>query len=218
MFDLEAAIRGWRRVMEGRSLSATELDELEDHLRSTYASHEERGVAPAEAWAVSQGAIGSPRELAEEYRKVRSLTWLRLLRVGWAVFVLAFFLQVHEGGITVLEWHPEDGLLPGFQAFHVAITEPGVAGALSALTNFLMLATMWRVTAQSRTRIILLAVTVSASAVLNGWWLSWEDPVEDLRIGYYMWWASFALASAALAMRARALAVKAAPVSLARVE
>ena len=207
MFDLEAAVRGWRSLAREYPLSTTDLDELEDHLRSTYLAHRTQGRRAVEAWAIALRALGTAEELSSEYRKVRGQTWLWLLRAGWVAFVVAFFLPVADGGITLLDPELAEGLLPGFQAFRVAITgEEGIVGVLSAVTNVLMLVTMWRATALGRKGVVLLGIVVSVSALLNGWWLSVMDPVADLRIGYYMWWVSFGLVSSALLMRARVLA------------
>lgn len=203
MFDLDAALRDWRRTARACSLSAGELDELEDHLRSSYVAHRERGKTPREAFAISLRTLGAMEQVASEYRKVRGLTWRRLLKVGWAMFAVAFLLPVVDGGISLTEWNLSEGLLPGFQAIRVAMEEGGWYG-LSALTNLLMLATMWRGKDTGGARALLLGVAMSGSAVLNGvLWL--PEFGLDLRPGYYLWWTSFALAAAALVIRARAL-------------
>ncbi len=185
-------------------MSATELDELEDHLCSTYHAHLERGTAPGHAFATALRALGSVEQVSSEYRKVRSTTWLRLLKSSWAVFAVAFLLPVADGGITLLDPDLGEGLLPGFQAIRVALEEGGWS-TFSALTNLMMLATMWRVSGLGRRPIFALGMVALASALLNGWWLTEMDPISDLRAGYYMWWASFGLASTGLLMRARAL-------------
>ena len=210
MFDVEAALREWRKTGRAHSMSAADLDELEDHLHSTYLAHQKRGSAPAEAFATSLRALGAVEQISSEYRKVRGLAWPRLLKTGWAAFAVAFLLPVVDGGITLLQPELEAWLLPGFQAISVAFEEGGVA-RLTVLTNVLMLASMWLATASGRRRAMLLGVAAAASALLNGWWLTEMHPVEDLRVGYYMWWASFAFVSTALLMRARVLGKESAP-------
>ena len=214
MFDVETALREWRKTARGYSMSAAELDELEDHLHSTYVAHRRRGTAPAEAFATALRALGAVEQVSSEYRKVRGLTWHRLLKAGWAAFAVAFLLPVADGGITLLEPELEAWLLPGFQAIRLAFEEGGVA-RLTAMTNVLMLSTMGLATASGRRRAMLLGIVVAASALLNGWWLTEMHPVEDLRAGYYIWWASFGLVSAALLMRARVLAQRPAPSAVA---
>ena len=205
MFDPEVALREWRQTARGYSLSTNELDELEDHLHSTYLAHQTSATSPAEAFGIALRALGTAEQVSSEYRKVRSHTWIRLLKAGWAAFAVAFLLPVVDGGITLLDPELGEGLLPGFQAFRFAVTgEEGAVGVLSALTNVLMLATMWRATALGRQRAVLLGVALSAAALLNGWWLTVADPIAELRVGYYVWWSSFGFVSAAVLLRARA--------------
>lgn len=204
MFELDSALREWRKTAQRHSMSTTELDELEDHLCSTYSAHVERGTAPGDAFATALRTLGTVEQVSAEFRKVRSMTWLRLLKSSWAIFAVAFLLPVADGGITLLDPDLGEGLLPGFQAIRVALEEGGWS-TFSALTNLMMLATMWRVSALGRRPIFALGLVVLASALLNGWWLTEMDPILDLRVGYYMWWASFGLASTGLLIRARAL-------------
>ncbi len=82
-------------------MSATELDELEDHLCSTY--------------------------------------------------------QAHLG----------EGLLPGFQAIRVALEEGGWS-MFSALTNLMMLATMWRVSGLGRRPILALVMGKAVESQIEG--------------------------------------------------
>jgi len=141
--------------------------------------------------------------VSSEYQEVRSLTWHRLLKASWAAFGMAFLLPVVDGGITLLQPDLSEGLLPGFQAIRVALEEGGWY-ASSALTNVFMVATMWRVNALGRMPAALLGVALSGSALLNALWLT-EFAFAELRVGYYLWLASFGLAAAALLMRTHAL-------------
>jgi len=202
MFDLESSFREWRKTARRCGLSSTELDELEDHLHCTYLAHRERGAAPGAAFATALRSLGAVQTMSLEYRKVRSLTWQRLLHASWVAFAAAFFLPVAHGGITLFDLNLSEGLLPGFEAIRVALEEGGWC-ALSAFTNALMLATMWRPSALTRVQVSALAAAGVASTLLNGWWLT--TGISDLGPGYFLWFASFGLASAGLVMRARAL-------------
>ena len=186
------------------SLTGSELDELEDHLRSAYVFHGGRGKTPGEAFALALRSLGAVAEVSAEYRKVRSPTWRLLLKAGWVAFVAAYFLPVIDGGIALLEPNLGEGLLPGFQAIRVAMEEGGWY-ALSALTNLLLVRTMWRSADLSRVQSLLMGVLLSASALLNCMWFAEVEAISELRIGYYLWWGSFGLASSALLMRAREL-------------
>lgn len=204
MFSLEAALQEWRTTARRYSLSANELDELEDHLQSVYVARRDRGEAPGEAFAFALRSLGGLGEVSREYRKVRRLTWHRLLEAGWIAFAAAYLLPVVDGGITLLEPNLSEGLLPGFQAIRVAMEEGGWY-AVSALTNVLLLRTMWRADDLGRIPSLLLGVALSASTLLNCVWLMEMDAISELRIGYYLWWGSFGLASSALLLRAREL-------------
>lgn len=214
MFDLHAAIRAWRNGLASRrSLSTNQLDELEDHLRSEYQSLVDAGLAPTHAWARAREGLGAPAELSAEYRKIDGVAWRRLIEVGWVMFAASFFLPVHRYGVTVFDVDLFAGVLPGFQAFFVALTgEAGAVGIVSALTNIVMAITMWRIADPGRDRIVALAGIMTASALLNGWWMYAAEGTADLRIGYYVWWASFGLVSTGLVLRARVVASRARPV------
>ena len=214
MFDVDGVIRSWRRELAAkRSFSRDQLDELEDHVRSTYRSLVEAGARPAEAWASARRDPGTAAELSEEFRKVEGAAWRRVMKLGWALFAVSFFLPVHRFGLPFsgLEWSTlafdlPRGALPGIEAFLVAITgEGGAVGVASALTNALMLATLWRIGERGRTTIIALAIMMSLSVFLNVWWMQVVDAISDLRVGYYAWLGSFGLVSAGLLMRARSL-------------
>lgn len=204
MFELESALREWRKTGQRYSLTATDLDELEDHLYSSYLVQVDRGIVPAEAFAKALRALGSVEQVSSEYRKVRSTTWLRLLKASWAAFALAFFLPVVEGGITLSDPNLREGILPGLQAIRAAWADGGWS-TFSALTNVVMLATMWRVSALGRSRTTVLAAVAVASVFLNGLWLTELNALSELRPGYYLWWTSFGLASGGLLLRARSL-------------
>lgn len=207
MFDLERSIRDWRNELAlQRSLSTNQIDELEDHLRSTYRSLVEIGLLLPEAWAHAREALGTSTELSTEFRKVDGVAWRRFLVAGWAMFAVSFFLPVHDFGLELFNFEIADGVLPGFQAFLLALKgEAGVVGIVSALTNAVMLITMWRIANRGRNAIVVLAGLAATAALTNAWWLTSVDVLADLRVGYYVWWASFGFASAGLMLRARAV-------------
>jgi hypothetical protein len=129
-----------------------------------------------------------------------------LLKSSWAMFAVAFFLPVADGGITLLSPDMREGLLPGFQAIRLALEEGGWH-SISALTNLVMLATIWRSAGMGRRRTLALAGAMMAAAVLNA--LIWLPEMgADLRVGYILWSCSFGLAAAGLLVRLRHLGWK----------
>lgn len=212
MFDLDGAVHAWRREFaRERSFATSDLDELEDHLRAAYDVELDLnpGLAPARAFAHACETLGTVDTLSCEFAKVEGKGWRRLLRAGWLVYAVAFFLPVARYGITLGQGDFHEGLLPGFQAFLVAITgDGGVVGILSALTNLVMLTTFLtfrRISDAGRDRVWLLTALMLVATILNLWWLFEVDPVSELYVGYYAWLASFGIAGTGLAMRARAL-------------
>ena len=210
MFDLDAALGAWRTAFaRDRGFSTTDLDELEDHLRAAYEVelHLDPGLAPARAFDQARSVLGAPEELSGEYAKVAGKAWRWLLRAGWATFALAWFLPVHRFGNTLLEFEWKEGLLPGVEAFLLALTPGGgPIPVLSALTNLAMATTFWRIGDAGRQRAGALAGLLLASVVLNLWWVVvFADQPSDLLAGYWAWTASFGIVGAGLALRARAL-------------
>lgn len=207
MFDLDGAVHAWRREFaRERSFATNDLDELEDHLRAAYEVELDLNPAltPARAFAHACETLGTVDTLSSEFAKVEGKGWRRLLRAGWLVYAIAFFLPVIDGGITLGQGNFHEGLLPGIQALLTAF-RCGPVGIASALTNLVMLATFHRISDAGRDRAWLLAALTMAAMVLNLWWLFEVDPVSDLSAGYYAWLASFGIAGFGLAMRARAL-------------
>lgn len=203
MFDLDEALRAWRTAARRHALSGSELDELEDHLHSAYLAHVKRGSTPRRAFAEALRGLGPAHRISQEFRKLPGRAWRRLLRASWAMFAVAFFLPVVDGGITLLSPDLGEGLLPGFQAATLAFAEGGWY-ALSALTNLVMLGSMWRPAHAGRRRTMVLCGTMIAAAVLNA--AIWLPEVgTDLRIGYFLWSGSFGLAAAGLLARLQRL-------------
>jgi len=209
MFDLDGAVQGWRRSFaRERAFNTADLDELEDHLRAAYELelHLEPGLAPARAFSHACESLGTAADLSGEFAKVEGRAWRRLVRTGWAVYALAFFLPVAKYGITLGQGNLREGLLPGIEAFLVALRGGGgIVGIASALTNLVMILTFRRISDAGRNVVGLLAALVLAATALNLWWLVAVDQVSDLYAGYYAWLASFELVGTGLLLRARAL-------------
>lgn len=207
MFDLDDAVRSWRKdFTRERAFSTSDLDELEDHLRAAYEVELDLnpGLAPARAFTDACEILGAPTALSGEFAKVEGKAWRRLIRTGWLVYAVSFFLPVAHYGITLFSL--EDGGLPGIEAFLLALRGAGgVAGVFSALTNLVMVLTFRRIADAGRGRVGLLAALMIAATIMNLWWLVEVDPVSDLYAGYYAWLSSFGLVGTGLALRARSL-------------
>jgi len=213
VFEIDSAVQTWRtQLARQQTLTRDDLDELEDHFRATVAELIDTGIAPDQAVVLARNALGEPEPLAVEYRKNDNPWWRRFARVGWAMFAASFILPVHTWGITIFNTTFGDGAVPGVQAFLIALQgEGGPVGVASALTNVIMLATMWRISRRGVGGILGATVLFAVSMLLNGWWLFQVGHVSELMIGYYAWWASFGVVGTGLALRARALLARQAP-------
>lgn len=212
MFDLDGAVREWRRgFARERAFTTCDLDELEDHLRAAYEVELDLNpaLAPRDAFHYARTLMGSSEVLSAEFEKVEGRAWRRLLTAGWVVFAISFFLPVARDGITLGQLDVGEGLLPGVQALLLAMAGwGGAVGVASGLTNLVMAATWWRVSDAGRGRIRLLAWLATLAATINLCWFFLGDYHPDLLAGYYAWLSSFGITAAGLWTRARELPVE----------
>ncbi len=221
MFDLEKAVVRWRERQErAASLAPRELDELEDHLRARFELELDSTAAPtpATAFATARDGLGQATTLSREFAKAGRPRWKRLLVTGWVLFGVSFTMPAMTdsspfgrvppppppGAIAPLPWTPSDPApIAGWEAFALAMRGVvGPLGVLSALSNLLIpvvgLGALRGRPVGARWTAPLLAGAMAVNLLL--WTPSF---VGDLRVGYYLWLASFALVAAALWIRDR---------------
>jgi hypothetical protein len=74
MFDLEEAIRNWRRQMAADGITNVKvLNELESHVRDDVEQHVTSGIETEQAFESAIGRIGQAQALRTEFAKVRTL-------------------------------------------------------------------------------------------------------------------------------------------------
>ena len=205
MFELDREIRNWRtRVERGSSLSARELDELEDHLRARVDLELELNpaLAAGEALAIAREGLGQPRAISREFAKAGRPRGRRLLLAGWALYAASFLLPALSNPHT-------DATIYGYGVFvdMIRLTQgpSGAPALLMWLPNLIMLTTLptfWR---RRRARRAWTAWIVAATGALplglgllrvaNGG-MGW-----NLGVGYWLWAASFAVVAFALWLR-----------------
>ena len=129
----------------------------------------------------------------------------RLYALSGALFVPSWFLTAaHTSGDLV------GGRSAGWQAFVFAISpiagsELGGSLAMrtwmiaSALSNGVLIATFVLVAWRPRTVNRGLVGALAASTLINTYWFFLPDMRGDLRVGYYLWLAAFALGTVAAA-------------------
>ena len=221
MFDLEKAVRKWRRGLErGSSLSTRELDELEDHLRARaeLETHLNPGLHPARAFATARDELGEGAAVSREFAKAGEPRWRRLLVAGWALFGVSFLLPTFSipGPLS-----PVGTPHYGFEVFWKLMWVDGeLPNALAALIpNLILLLTLasLRERPVGRRRGLRWAVTTVGLVTLAIGFLMPPVTVVDLAgsglgtvfagpgpgIGFWAWSLSFVCAASALWIRDR---------------
>lgn len=189
---MEDEVRSWRTRVERRSsLSARELDELEDHVRARVDLELELNPALAtdEAIAIATEGLGQPAAISREFAKAVRPRWRRLLLVGWALYAVSFLLPALTNPYT-------DATIYGNRAF-----------GMLWLPNLIMLATLptfWR---RQRARRAWGAWVVAATGALPAGLgllrIAYGGMGWELGAGYWTWSASFAVVAFALWFRNR---------------
>ena len=203
---LDARIDRWRKRQQRiSSLTPRELDELEDHLRARVGLLLETDAAlgPGRAFTVARDELGKSTALSKEFANSGNPRWRKLLLAGWVVYAASFLLPVTTGAVN-RPWGWEAATLWGWQAFLGALLmSTDWLMKLSAVSNFLVLATCLKLRGKRPPRSIWLRWGLTGAALLNLYWVTAD---VGLMVGYWVWVASFACVAAALWMRAAAWA------------
>jgi uncharacterized protein involved in exopolysaccharide biosynthesis len=69
-FDLTQQVQAWRgKLAEAAAMSKDQLDELEDHVRTSFAQLQSKGIPAEEAFLIAIRRVGSSRALSREFLK-----------------------------------------------------------------------------------------------------------------------------------------------------
>lgn len=203
--DVDTQIDRWRKRKERTSsLSPPELDELEDHLRGRVGVLLEANaeLPPKRAFAIARRELGKSPALSREFAKSGKPRWRKLLLAGWALYAASFLLPT-----TTAQWNAgagmESGPVWGWQAFVGALLLAGGSPdwllKLSGVSNILVLATFLKLRGKRPPSSAWLTCGLTGAALFN---LYWGASGFDVRVGYWIWVASFACIASALGMRA----------------
>ena len=101
MFDLNEEVEQWRdELLRGDSVSETEADELENHLRETYGDLQSK-LDSKEAFWLAVRRLGSPEALAIEFSKINTAhIWRR--RALW-MLVGYLIISLMRGAVGSLD-------------------------------------------------------------------------------------------------------------------
>lgn len=95
MFQLKEAIQHWRsNLLQNQTVTDTDVEELESHLRDEIDSLVLTGLNEEEAFMVASHRMGDSRTIGYEFAKVNpSLAWRR--RAFWMLFGILLSMLVH---------------------------------------------------------------------------------------------------------------------------
>lgn len=102
MLDIETEIADWRRQMAATGLTPEVLDELEEHLREDIDRQVKSGTPPAEAFLLARRRLGTPRDVGDEFARIRSPGLFATLRRHKGKFLLCAGLGLLAA--FVLSW------------------------------------------------------------------------------------------------------------------
>lgn len=207
MFELEPEVRKWRTGLERRSsLSARELDELEDHLRARVSLELDLNPAlpPAKAFTAAVSALGEPKAISQEFAKAGRPRWRSLFLTGWALYAASFLLPAWgiPGGI------PSRPDADSTTYAYEMLTQLPVGGqVMFLLSNLIMLLTLPALRRPRPSRKLWWAWLVGATG-------AFPFGVGVFRVvdggmglypyvGFWLWSASFLLVATALWRRKR---------------
>jgi hypothetical protein len=204
MFNLEAAISDWRRQMHTARIPRGTVDELESHLREQIAALVAAGKSEADAFAAATLRLGSPALLKTEFRKLGARNYIPSLGwAAWIIFATAFFLPAYAGGFgwqcaglsaTCVTWPEFTFSLSNWSTILLFLMTP--ANVVMAVSPFLVSKLSRRPLAFKWLR----AANVTAFALVWTYFLLlfFHSERQDLRIGCYLWAASFLMFSLSL--------------------
>lgn len=99
MFDLDQHVRSWRQTLAASVKPPEVLDELESHLRDEFDRLTRAGRTPNDAWADAVAALGTPRQIAGEFTKLRPRAWVpEWIAYATLVFVAGFVAWMFATG------------------------------------------------------------------------------------------------------------------------
>ncbi|MBO6575161.1 MAG: ABC transporter permease [Rhodothermales bacterium] len=126
MFDLEAALRAWRKALAtGRSMLPEDLDELERHVRDHIHELRTEGYSPQDAFEKARDEVVSDQRTREAYQQVY---WGKLRRKGLLrTSLLAEWAIVRSQAVIAIR-----GLMrnPGYTVLNVTGLAVGIACSL----------------------------------------------------------------------------------------
>jgi hypothetical protein len=198
MFDLEKSISDWREQMLAAGIkSPVPLDELEIHLREEIERQMKSGLNGQNAFEIAVQKIGDTAMIKNEFKKVDAENWNRPLAwSAWSLFVVSFFLPAYADGFgwrcaglsaTAVSWS-DFSFRDWFDVHLASLT---LANLLMIVSPFLLARFSPNLRFMKWLRVFnFLALALVWSFIVI---LLTDGARKDLKIGCYVWIASFLL-------------------------
>lgn len=209
VFELDREVQNWRtRVERNSSLSARELDELEDHLRARVDLELELDAAltPARALAIAVKALGELQAISTEFVRAGRPRWRGLLLAGWVLYATSFLMPAFGFSSADI-----DRTTYGYEVVPelIQLTASGLTLSVVAmwLPNLILLMTLsaWRRRRPPRKAWTAWIVGATGALPLGLGLLRLGDPGPGFHsgVGFWAWCASFVVVATALWFRSR---------------
>lgn len=132
MFDLENSIRDWRLTLDSEALRASDVDELEAHLRESVVRLQNGDLSEREAFLVAIDRLGDSQAIQSEFAKANpEMHWRQR-----AIWMLAGFVAFRLAAIMISLANTVSStalVLFGQEAWVIALASVAVTGCGWAL-------------------------------------------------------------------------------------
>jgi len=134
-FDLSQRLRDWRtKLSEAALMPKDQLDELEDHVRTSFAKLQSQGLPPDEAFLLAIRRVGNCEALGREYLKANpqrlaAVYFFRtFFRQKWILFFCTAAGLLAAGGVYLFYQPPYQSEASLFIRYVMENSTPGLPG------------------------------------------------------------------------------------------
>jgi hypothetical protein len=169
MSKLEDCILDWREALNSQEVcGASDIDELELHLREEITNLTETGLSPTEAFMIGSGRLGGVRPLAQEFAKVNVNAVFHRRLLWMSVGVLGYMLATYcaTGLSKCMALLAAKGGLRGYglgllvESLHIALLVAGVLAVVYFIKRHARRRTLPKCLDSLRNKVILISTVV----------------------------------------------------------
>ncbi len=185
-FDIDKAIREWKRDALRAGISASELEELDDHIHVTVARAIELGADPELSFSSALVSLGGVGHLGREYRRgkgrwLRALRWVLVLPAAVASTAFAQAVGMWVGRrLATFAWEESSAhtLSKVLASFPMGFTFVMVA---------ILVAPMWWRAGVAWTSLAVICVWAALLLSAGSWWVGWMGVLGVLGALVALW-------------------------------